>query len=45
MMRERGVLVPVRRGHLHSGRIQTERLAELWGKDVDVSRFWTKAEG
>ncbi len=48
LMREHGLLVPVRRGHprgdrSHSGRIRTERPDELWG--TDASRFWTKAEG
>ena len=48
LMREHGLLAPVRRGHprgdrTHSGRIRTERPDELWG--TDASRFWTKAEG
>ncbi len=48
LMREHGLLVPVRRGHArgdrtHSGRIRTGRPDELWG--TDASRFWTKAEG
>ena len=48
LMRERGLLAPVRRGRprgdrSHSGRIRTERPDELWG--TDASRFWTKAEG
>ena len=48
LMREHGLLAPVRRGRprgdrTHSGRIQTKRPDELWG--TDVSRFWTKAEG
>ncbi len=48
LMREHGLLAPVRRGHprgdrTHSGRIRTERPNELWG--TDASRFWTKAEG
>ena len=48
LMREHGLLVPVRRGHprgdrTHSGRIPTERPDELWG--TDASRFGTKAEG
>ena len=48
LMREHGLLAPVRRGHprgdrSHSGRIRTERPDELWG--TDASRFWTKAEG
>ena len=46
LMREHGLLAPVRRGHprgdrSHSGRIRTERPDELWG--TDASRFWTKA--
>ena len=45
LMREHGLLAPVRRGHpcgdrTHSGRIRTERPDELWG--TDASRFWTK---
>ena len=48
LMREHGLLAPVRRGRprgdrSHSDRIRTERPDELWG--TDASRFWTKAEG
>ena len=48
LMREHGLLAPVRRGRprgdrSHSGRIRTERPDELWG--TDAARFWTKAEG
>ena len=48
LMREHGLLAPVRRGRpcgdrTHSGRIRTETPDELWG--MDASRFWTKAEG
>lgn len=48
LMREHGLLAPVRRGHprgdrTHSGRIRTERPDELWG--TDASRFRTRAEG
>ena len=48
LMREHGLLAPVRQGHprgdrSHSGRIRTERPDELWG--TDASRFWTRAEG
>ena len=47
LMREHGLLAPVRRGHPRgdrsdSGRIRTERPDELWG--TDAARFWTKAE-
>ena len=48
LMREHGLLAPVRRGHprgdrTHSGHIRTEKPDELWG--TDASRFWTKEEG
>ena len=48
LMREHGLLAPVRRGQprgdrSHSGWIRTERPDELWG--TDASRFWTKVEG
>ena len=48
LMRESGLLAPVRRGHprgdrSHGGRIQTERPDELWG--TDAARFWTRREG
>ncbi len=45
LMREHGLLAPVRpRGdRSHSGRIRTERPDELWG--TDATRSWTKAEG
>lgn len=48
LMRENGLLVPVRRrhergDHTHSGTIRTERPDELWG--TDATRFWTEEEG
>jgi len=48
LMRENGLLAPVRRGHprgdrSHSGSIRTERPNELWG--TDATRFYTKADG
>ena len=48
LMREHGLLAPVRRGRprgdrTHSGRIRTQRPDDLWG--TDAARFWTKAEG
>ncbi len=41
LMRENGLLAPVRRGHSrgdrsHSGRITTERPNELWGTDATL---------
>ncbi len=48
LMREHGLLAPVRRGHprgdrSHSGRITTDAPNELWG--TDATRFYTKADG
>ncbi len=48
LMRENGLLAPVRRGHprgdrSHSGRITTDAPNELWG--TDATRFYTKADG
>ncbi|WP_420636638.1 transposase [Candidatus Palauibacter sp.] len=48
LMRENGLLTPVRRGRprgdrSHGGRIRTERPDELWG--TDAARFWTRREG
>ena len=48
LMRDNGLLAPVRRGHprgdrSHGGRIRTERPDELWG--TDAARLWTRAEG
>ena len=48
LMRENGLLVPVRRGRprsdrSHGGRIRTERPDELWG--TDAARCWTRREG
>ena len=48
LMREHGLLAPVRRGQprgdrTHSGRIRTGRPDELWG--TDAARFRTRAEG
>ena len=48
LMREHGLLAPVRRGHpcgdrSHSGRIRTERPDELWG--TDASRFLDEGRG
>ena len=48
LMRENGLLAPVRRGRprgdrSHGGRIRTERPDELWG--TDAARFHTRAEG
>ncbi|WP_419160971.1 transposase [Candidatus Palauibacter sp.] len=48
LMRENGLLAPVRRGHprgdrSHGGRIRTDRPDELWG--TDAARFWTRVEG
>jgi len=49
LMRENGLLAPVRRGRhprgdrSHSGRITTEVPNELWG--TDATRFYTKEDG
>jgi putative transposase len=48
LMREHGLLAPVRRGHprgdrSHSGRITTDAPNELWG--TDATRFYTKIDG
>jgi len=48
LMRENGLLAPVRRGHprgdrSHSGRITTDEPNELWG--TDATRFYTKQDG
>ena len=48
LMREHGLLAPVRRGHprgdrSHSGRITTDEPNELWG--TDATRFYTKQDG
>jgi putative transposase len=48
LMRENGLLAPVRRGHprgdrSHSGRITTDVPNELWG--TDATRFYTKQDG
>ena len=48
LMREHGLLAPVRQGHprgdrSHSGRIRTERPDELWG--TDASRFLDEGGG
>jgi putative transposase len=48
LMREHGLLAPVRRGHprgdrSHSGRITTDAPNELWG--TDATRFHTKTDG
>ena len=48
LMRDNGLLAPVRRGHprgdrSHGGRIRTERPDELWG--TDAARFRTRVEG
>jgi putative transposase len=48
LMRENGLLVPVRRCHergdrTHSGTIRTERPDELWG--TDATRFYTEQDG
>ena len=48
LMREHGLLAPVRRGpprgdRSHSGRITTDAPNELWG--TDATRFYTKEEG
>ncbi len=48
LMRESGLLAPVRRGHPrgdrgHGGRIRTDRPDELWG--TDAARLWTRVEG
>ncbi len=48
LMRENGLLAPVRRGHprgdrSHSGRITTDVPNELWG--TDATRFYTKDDG
>jgi transposase InsO family protein len=48
LMRENGLLAPVRHGHprgdrSHSGSIRTDRPNELWG--TDATRFYTKADG
>jgi putative transposase len=48
LMRENGLLVPVRRCHergdrTHSGTIRTERPDELWG--TDATRFFTEQDG
>ena len=43
LIRENGLLAPVRRGHPGGGRIRTERPDELWG--TDAARFWTRREG
>ena len=48
LMREHGLLVPVRQGHprgdrSHSGRITTDAPNEIWG--TDATRFYTKRDG
>jgi transposase InsO family protein len=49
LMRENGLLAPVRRGRhergdrSHSGKIVTEQPNELWG--TDATRFYTKQDG
>ena len=48
LMREHGLLAPVRSGHprgdrSHSGRITTDAPNELWG--TDATRFYTKDDG
>ena len=48
LMRENGLLAPVRRRHqrgdrTHSGTIRTSRPDELWG--TDATRFYTEADG
>jgi putative transposase len=48
LMREHGLLTPVRQRHergdrTHSGRITTSTPDELWG--TDATRFWTEEEG
>jgi len=48
LMRDNGLLAPVRHGHprgdqSHSGRITTDVPNELWG--TDATRFYTKADG
>ena len=48
LMREHGLLAPVRQGHprgdrSHSGRITTDAPNELWG--TDATRFYTKEDG
>ena len=49
LMRENGLLAPVRRGkhprgdRSHSGRITTDVPNELWG--TDATRFYTKEDG
>jgi putative transposase len=48
LMREHGLLAPVRQGHprgdrSHSGRITTDEPNELWG--TDATRFYTKQDG
>lgn len=48
LMRENGLLVPMRRKHVrgdrtHSGTICTQRPDELWG--TDATRFYTEADG
>jgi putative transposase len=49
LMRENGLLAPVRRGRhergdrSHAGRITTEQPNQLWG--TDATRFYTKQEG
>ena len=48
LMREDGLLVPVRKGHprgdrSHNGRITTNAPNELWG--TDATRFYTKRDG
>jgi putative transposase len=48
LMRENGLLAPVRRRHshgdrTHSGTIRTNRLSELWG--TDATRFYTLENG
>jgi putative transposase len=48
LMRESGLLAPVRQGHprgdrSHSGTIRTERPDEMWG--TDATRFWTEEDG
>jgi hypothetical protein len=48
LMREHGLLAPVRQGHprgdrSHIGRITTDSPNELWG--TDATRFYTKEDG